>query len=91
MLARCWSGLRTGLAPRSGKLGFHLLRDLGELAQNLDRSFRILCLLEPGPRLLELLEEVLRAPKRVFGTHAAFSLAIRPRMPLTSRPASSEA
>ncbi len=84
--------LRTRLTPRSFQLGLDLPRELGKLAEDVDRRFGVFDRLEAPPGLLEPAEELLGPPEGVLGSaHAARSLAIRPRMPFTRRPASSDA
>src|SRR4029453_18325204 len=86
---RCSSGVRIGLALRLRERSLDVLRDLGELAEELDRDVRIGSGLEPRPCLLEPLHQLLGPPERFLGAHCrAVSRATRPRIPLTSRPAS---
>src|SRR5262249_10628772 len=73
------------------ELHLDLLRDLGQLGQDLDRLVRVLRLLEPPARPLEPVEELLRGPQTVLRrlAHAA-SFTMRPSIPFTSLPASSD-
>src|SRR5438105_5101182 len=99
--ARSSSGLLMGLLlrppSRLGELRLYLARDLGQLRQDLDRGLRILGRLEPLARDLEAAQELLRAAERALRprpeaaglAHGTRSRTIRPRMPLTSRAASS--
>src|SRR5579864_9559907 len=90
---RSSSGVRgtLGFALRPVDLGLDLLRDLGQLLQDFDRRLGVLRRFEPLARRLEALVQLLGAGERLLAHAASRSLAIRPRMPLTRRPASSEA
>ena len=90
-LRRSSSARMAFLAPRALDLGLNLLRQVGELAQNVDRLIRLLRLFE---RLRASSRRSSSSCSRVTGSslaHRAASLATRPRMPFTSRPASGEA
>src|SRR5215211_2669499 len=90
--ARSSSGLSIRLALGLGERGLDLLGELRQLGQHLDRRLWIARAFEASALLLEPLHQLLGALERVLGAHfAAASRAIRPRIPLTSLPASSEA
>src|SRR6266508_2129111 len=70
------------------------LAQLGELGQDVERPLgvvRLRQLLELGACLLQPSEQLLRASQRFLGAHVTRSRTIRPRMPFTSRAASSVA
>jgi hypothetical protein len=87
------------LAARLCELGLHLLRDLGQLGEDVDRLLLVLPGRDPlqlGPRPFEPLEQLLGALEGFLfgsgsGQDATFSRSIRARIPLTSLAASSEA
>src|SRR5215207_11666821 len=79
------------LAPRALDLPLNFLGEVGELAQGSDCLIGLLRLLETLARHLQAVEKLLEPRDRVLLAHRAASLATRPRMPFTSRPASGEA
>src|SRR6266516_4340861 len=80
------------LAPGLLELRLDLPRDVAELGENLDRGFGVLGRFEARSRPFEPLEQVFGAAQCVLGAaHAARSWAIRPSIPFTRRPASSDA
>src|SRR6266508_174716 len=95
MSSRCSSRLSTlspSLAPGALELGLDLSCDVGELGEDVNRGFGVLRRLEARARPLEPVEQLLRPSQRALAfAHAALSRAIRPRMPFTRRPASSDA
>src|SRR5204862_7774209 len=85
-----------GFAAGLRELRLDLLRDLGQLGEDVDRLVLVLPgrhALELCPRPLEPLEELLGPLERLFlRVHeATFSRSILARIPFTSRDASSEA
>src|SRR5436309_2671822 len=98
--ARSSSRLRSGIRDGTGsdELGLDLLRELGELGDHVHGSVGVDLLrpreaLELRASLVELREQLLRATEMILGggQAAASSRAILPRMPFTSRAASSDA
>src|SRR5204863_6908445 len=76
--------------------GLDLLRELRQLLHHLDRPLRVVGRLEFRTLLLQACKQLLRLLERVLGAarlfcHVTLSRTIRPRMPFTSRAASSEA
>ena len=79
------------LALRRLELRLDLLGDLRQLGQDLDRLVGILRLLEPGTGSLEPVEQLLCALQALLrAAHACASFSMRPSMPFTSLPASSD-
>ena len=72
------------------ELRLYFLRDLVQLLEHLDRLLRVGRLLEACPRLLEPVEQLLGVLQPILGAQAVRSCTMRPSMPLTRRPASSE-
>src|SRR5579872_4721400 len=88
-------GIAFRFALRALQLLLDRLRQLGELAEDLERALggRVLVGRDPvelGPRRLDALQQLLGPVQRFVG-HAAISRTMRPSIPLTSLPASSEA
>src|SRR5207237_6705232 len=90
---RSSSGARTGLRllSRLADLELDLLQELGQLLEDLVRRLRLLGGLQLRAQLLGACEQLLHARQALAVAHAARSRAIRPRIPFTSRPASSVA
>src|SRR5581483_6031197 len=95
---RSSSGLCIALGLPLGALELVLyrLRQLGELAQDLERTLGRGVLVgrepvEPGSRGLEPRQQLLGPIEGILRAHAAISRTIRPSIPFTRRPASSEA
>src|SRR5215216_4574546 len=77
--SRCSSRLCAGVTPGLLELALDRLRDLGELAEDVDRRIGIARRLEARTRLLEPLQQLLRPPERFLGrAHARPSPATAP-------------